>query len=108
METNQLKNKQVFISSIIDNLADHFPLKLTDASKKDWIDELMVYSEDRILKTKTLLVRSHKGFLHISDFHEAIKAFPKEQKQEPLIKNPIPMPEEFKEKFMNIQKEWSK
>lgn len=109
METEIIKQKREFILSIINNFSSHFPLRLTDCSKKDWVDELMIYSEDRIIKAKKLLISSHRGFLHIADFHEAISNFPKEKQMidEPVRKS-VPMPKEFKEKYMKLKRSWDK
>ena len=110
METESIKQKKIFILSVITELADIFPMRLTDVSKIAWVEELIIYDEDRILKTKTLLRSGHRGNLYPSHFHEAITNFKKpiELKPDPPAKNPIPMPDSFKKKYLRMREEWEK
>lgn len=110
MKTEAEKEKEKFVLSVVMDLFELFQPKLTDMSKKLWIEELVTYDRGRILKTKKLLQSSHRGFLYPSHFHEAITNFKKDKP--PLIeeqpRNPIPMPESFKKKYLRMRKEWEK
>lgn len=101
--------KRALILNAIKELSDFFPIKLTDSSKIIWVEELINYSEDRILKTKKLLISSHDGFLTPKHFHEAICNFKNPMVEEPCnVENSIPMPEFFKKKYLKMRKEWDK
>ena len=109
-KTESIRQKEILILSVIIELADIFPMRLTDVSKIAWVEELIIYDEDRILKTKILLRSSHMGNLYPSHFHEAITNFkkPVDLKPDPPAKNPIPMPESFKKKYLKLKRDWEK
>lgn len=108
-KTEAIIQKEKLILSVIIELSGYFPMRLTDLSKIGWVDELMVYDEDRILKTKKFLRSSHKGSLYPSNFHEAVTNFKKEKYTKPdQVANPIPMPDDFKKKYLRMRTEWDK
>lgn len=109
MKTESIKQKEILILAAISELADIFPMRLTDASKIAWVEELIKYSEERIIKAKTLLRASHRGYLYPDHFHEAISSFRKEkEKKEEINIKPVPMPDSFRKKYLNVKKQWGR